>query len=82
MEEMFGNVIETFLGSQGWMVQVLSIVGLLRLVVKPIMEVVQAYVKWTATPKDDSLVNHILTSPIYTKFLFVLDWLTSIKIKK
>jgi len=82
MGDMFGNVIETFLGSQGWMVQVLSIVGLLRLVVKPIMEVVQAYVKWTDTPKDDSLVNHIIKSPIYTKFLFVLDWLTSIKIKK
>lgn len=76
------EVIKAFLGDQGWMVQVLSIVGLLRLTVKPIMEAVQAYVKWTDTPKDDSLVNKVIKSPIYVKFLFVLDWLTSIKLKK
>jgi len=76
------EVIAAFLGGQGWMVQVLSIVGLLRLTVKPIMEAVQAYVKWTDSPKDDSLVNKVIKSPIYVKFLFVLDWLTSVKIKK
>jgi len=78
MEEL----IAVFLGGQGWMVQVLSIVGLLRLTVKPIMEAIQAYVKWTDSPKDDSLVNKVIKSPLYTKFLFLLDWLTSVKIKK
>lgn len=76
------EVIKAFLGEQGWMLQILSIIGLLRLLIKPISEAVLAYVKWTDTPKDDSLVNKVLTSPIYTKILFVIDWLTSIKIKK
>lgn len=76
------ELLESFIGANGWAVQILSIVGLLRLIIKPIMEVVQAYVKWTDSPKDDSLVNHIIKSPIYTKLIFLLDWLTSIKIKK
>ena len=82
MEDVFGNLMEAFIGANGWMVQVLSIIGLLRVLIKPVTELVIAYTKWTSSPKDDSLVNHIIASPIYTKLLFVLDWLTSIKVKK
>ncbi len=78
MEEL----ISTFLGSNGVVVQILSVVGLLRILIKPIMEMVKAYTAFTPSTKDDSFVNKVIASPIYTKLLFVLDWLTSIKIKK
>lgn len=76
------EILAAFLGNQGWAVQLLSIIGLLRLIVKPIMELVKAITAFTPSTKDDSLVNKIIASPIYVKLLFVLDWLTSIKIKK
>lgn len=78
MEEILSSLI----GGNGIALQVVSIVGLLRLVVKPLMEIVKAYVEFTPNKKDDSLVNHVIQSPLYNKFLFVIDWLTSIKIKK
>lgn len=61
---------------------ILSIIGLIRLLVKPIMEIIKAYVQYTPTKEDDSFVNKVISSPPYNKFLFVLDWLFSIKIKK
>lgn len=61
---------------------VLSIIGLIRLLVKPIMEIIKAYVQFTPTKEDDSFVNKVISSSAYNKFLFVLDWLFSIKIKK
>lgn len=76
------ELLETFAGANGWVVQVLSIVGLLRILIKPVTEAVLAYTKWTKTTHDDSFVNKVITSGTYQKFLFVLDWLTSIKVKK
>ena len=76
------ELLETFVGANGWMVQVLSIIGLLRVLIKPITEAAIAYAKWTDNKRDDSLVDKVIKSSIYQKLLFVLDWLTSIKIKK
>jgi len=78
MEEMLIALVAKYPIVSG----ILSILGLIRLLIKPIMEAIIAYAKWTETPKDDSLVNHVIKSPIYSKFLFVLDWLFSIKIGK
>jgi len=61
---------------------ILSILGLIRLIVKPIMEIIKAYVAYTPNKEDDSFVNKVIASPVYNKFLFVLDWLFSIKIGK
>ena len=61
---------------------ILSIIGLIRLLVKPVMEIIKAYVAYTPSKEDDSFVNKVIASPIYNKFLFILDWLFSIKIDK
>lgn len=78
MEEMLLALI----GKYPMVASVLSILGLIRLIVKPIMEVIKAYVEFTPNKEDDSFVNKVIASPIYNKFLFILDWLFSIKIKK
>jgi len=76
------ELLETFIGSNGFAVQVLTIMGVLRLVLKPASEIVGVIVKQTKTTKDDAFVESVKRSGIFLKLLFVLDWLASIKIKK
>lgn len=76
------ELLATLLGGHGLTVQIISFVGLLRLLIKPITEAVLAYVAWTPSEKDDSLVNKVIKSPTYTKIMFILDWIASIKVKK
>lgn len=76
------ELIAAFLGSHGLSIQILSIVGLLRLVIKPIMEIISAYVAHTESKSDDAFLDKIIKSSLYSKVLFILDYLASIKVKK
>lgn len=78
MEEL----LQSFIGSNGHAVQIISIIGTLRLVMKPASEVVRVIVKQTTTKKDDEMLVKVESHPIYLKFLFLVDWLTSVKVKK
>lgn len=75
-------LIAAFIGSNGYAIQILSIIGLLRLLVKPISEIAHAYVAYTKSESDDAFLDKIIKSSLYSKFIFILDYLTSIKIKK
>lgn len=75
-------LIEAYGGKFGWFLSFVSIVGTLRLLVKPIMAVIEVVVKLTPSTKDDNLHNEILENKIVKMVLFVLDWLSSIKIVK
>jgi hypothetical protein len=78
MEEL----LQSFLGSNGHAVQIISIIGVLRLVMKPASEIVHVIVKQTETKKDDEILAKVESHPLYLKFLFLVDWLTSVKVKK
>lgn len=55
-------------------------VGFLRLCIKPIMTMLQAYVKMTPYDSDDLWLASFEQSKGYKIFVYVLDWLVSIKL--
>lgn len=59
---------------------VISIVGLLRLLAKPIMTIIEAVVKWTPSTTDDEALAKFEAGPIWKWILWGLDWLGSIKL--
>lgn len=74
-------LIEAYGGNFGAAVQVVAIVGTLRLFFKPIMAAVESAVKESASTKDDEVLASVQANPIYKGFVFLLDLLASIKLK-
>ena len=72
----------------GWAVQyptvaaVLMVVGTLRLVMKPLMSFLNEVVLIIPGDADNQILKNIETSKVYTVLMYILDLLTSIKIKK
>jgi hypothetical protein len=60
----------------------LAVIGAIRLVVKPVMEAIKTITAATPTKKDDELVNDFFGSKTWKSFLFLLDWLVSVKLTK
>lgn len=63
-----------------WLVSLLAVVATLRLVFKPIMSAVEAYVKSTPSATDDEWVAKAQHSPAFRAFAWVLDYLGSVKV--
>ena len=85
MEQLLGflqPLIEMYGGASGVLVQVVTIVGSLRLFIKPIMSVLNAYVLFTKDKKDDKLYEELEKGNTLKTIIYVLDWFASIKIKK
>ena len=55
-------------------------VGFMRLVMKPIMDIIREYVKGTDTPKDDELLDSVTGSGVWKAIVWLFDYLGSIKI--
>jgi hypothetical protein len=73
-------MLEAAAGSYGVVVQIISVIGVLRLVFKPVMSVVQAVISLTPTLSDDQLLSKILGSKVYKIASYLLDWTASIKL--
>ena len=74
-------LLDAYLGGNGVFLQIVSIVGTLRLLVKPLMESVKLVMDLTPTKKDNEFLEKVEKSKIYQGVLFVLDWLVSFKPK-
>lgn len=75
-------VFEAYIGKYGPVIQALTIVGSLRLGLKPIFAAVEKFIYDTETKADDEVLNKVKDSKV-TKFLtFVLDYLASIKLPR
>jgi hypothetical protein len=61
-------------------VSILVVIGALRVVLKPLMAVLQSYVDYTVDPKDNELLAKILDSAPYKALAYALDLLGSIKL--
>lgn len=61
---------------------ILAVIGALRLAIKPLVSAIRVIAKETLPPKADKVVEDIFTSKTWNTVLYVLDWLTSIKLKK
>lgn len=64
----------------GWLVALGSVVGILRLVFKPLMSAIEAIVKATPSKADDEFVAKAQHSPAYKAFTWFLDLFGSVKI--
>ena len=58
----------------------LLLVGFLRLAIKPLMTILQAYVKLTPYDHDDKWLQSVEQSKGYKVVLYLLDWLLSVKV--
>lgn len=56
------------------------VVGIFRLVFKPLVAIIKAVVVYTPSPKDDVIVAQVEASKVYKTVLWVIDYLLSIKL--
>jgi hypothetical protein len=70
------------LSDMHWFIQVVFYIGMARLFIKPIMTIVDSYVLYTPSTKDDEFWAKFKENKIVKAIIFCVDWLASIKIKK
>lgn len=80
--ELLKPLVEVYAGKLGIAVQIISIVGTLRLAVKPVMTLIETIVLITPSESDNALPEEIKKSKAYKTVVFVLDWVASIKLPK
>ena len=73
-------LIETYAGSHGWVLQVVTIIGSLRLIFKPLQALVVAIVAATPSVSDDAWLAKVMASKVYGYVLYSLDWFASVKL--
>jgi len=73
-------LIEAYAGQFGIVVQIITIVGSLRVFVKPIMSLVGVVVVFTPSKKDDVWFANLQENKIFKAVIYCIDWFASIKI--
>ncbi len=58
---------------------IVAVVGLIRIIVKPIMVALKTIVDSTESPKDNELLVKVEESKVYKALMFLLDYLASVK---
>jgi len=83
MEDFFlstvGQWFVMFLSNYPGFSTVIMAIGFLRLVLKPVMTIIQAYVKLTPYDSDDKWLLEMEQSKGYKLFVYLMDWVLSIK---
>lgn len=75
-------MVEAYSGQLGGAIQIIAIIGSLRLIIKPIMGLIEAYVLITPNKEDDLLPVKIKDNKIYKSVVYLLDWFASLKLPK
>lgn len=65
-----------------WITKLVLIMGVARLIFKPLMSAIQAKVVLTPDKSDDAKLRRIMTSTPYLIFSFLLDLTASIKLPR
>jgi hypothetical protein len=58
---------------------VITVIGALRIVNKPLFAFLHSVMQATGSQKGEALVTEVETSKIYSGFLFLLDYVASVK---
>ena len=74
-------LIEAYSGQFGIIVQIIAVIGSLRLLIKPFMSMIGAIVLFTKTKKDDAWFSKLQENKIFKAVVYLFDWFASIKIK-
>lgn len=61
---------------------IIFIVGGLRIIFKPLVAIIQNYVDYTPSPKDNEFLKKVMESFLYQKFVWLIDYIGSIKLPK
>ena len=62
-----------------WIATIFMVIGVIRVVVKPLMELAKSVAASTPSAKDDAAVASLESNKIYKTVLFVIDWIFSLK---
>lgn len=65
-----------------WLITVFLIMGSARVVMKPLVALVQLIVKETPSQDDDKWLAKVMDSKTYKTVCFVLDWVVSLKLPR
>ncbi len=73
-------MLEAAAGKYGVIVKIISVIGIARVVFKPVMSTIQAVIGLTPSVKDDEMLAKIMNSTAYKMVAYFLDWTLSIKL--
>jgi len=59
---------------------IVAVIGILRIVVKPVMSAARSIVDATPSQKDNEFLDKLEGHKIYKAFIYVVDWFSSIKL--
>jgi uncharacterized membrane protein required for colicin V production len=83
MDDFFLNTVGSwviaFLGKYPLFATVVVIIGFLRMIMKPVMTILQAYVKLTPYDSDDKWLESFEQSKSYKLVVYLMDWVLSVK---
>jgi hypothetical protein len=78
--DLIATLIQFLSVQAPWALQVIVVMGMFRLILKPIMVALKAIVDVTPSPKDNELLAQAEGSKAYAILCFVLDYVASIKL--
>lgn len=61
---------------------VIAVVGILRLVIKPLMSIVHSVADSTESAKDNEVLEKIESSKVWQGLVWLIDYLSSVKLPK
>ena len=65
-----------------WLINIFVLVGGLRVIFKPMMAFLEAITVYTPSKKDDVLYKELKEGNVYKWFVFLVDYIASIKLPK
>lgn len=84
MQDFFLNTVGTwvlsFISSNPTFASVIMVIGFLRLAIKPVMTLLQTYVKLTPYDNDDRWLAGVEQSKGYKLVVYLMDWILSVKL--
>jgi len=80
--DLLKNAILSLMTSYPGVGTLIFVVGMLRLVMKPVMALIDQVVTATPTPTDNEMWEKIKASSVFKALVFFIDWFGSIKLKK
>jgi len=81
MEQALVEILSYLANQFPIVMTILSVVGLLRFVFKPVMAIVENVVAETPSKKDDEALAKFKTSKVYSVLVWIVDLLSSVKLK-
>ncbi|HND36777.1 MAG TPA: hypothetical protein PKZ49_09195 [Nitrosomonas sp.] len=76
------EMLTEFMGKYPAISSILMVIGILRMINKPLFAILKAVADATPSEADNKLLDAAEKSAVYKGFVFVVDWLASVKLIK